>query len=152
MPCSRGYLNDSLKAGTRACIKRQFSQSLLIVEMRIHYHDEKQEYYFKEGCYILEMWNDPDDADVSIARARVEPGKETRRHRLMGIAERHLILSGRGEARVGNNPPVLVAPGSVVVIPPGVDQSIHNTGSEDLVFLAICTPRFQPSAYSDTES
>jgi mannose-6-phosphate isomerase-like protein (cupin superfamily) len=121
------------------------------MEMRIHHPDEKQEYYFMEGCYILEMWNDPDDADSSIARARVEPGKQTRRHRLLGIAERYLILRGRGEARVGNNPPISVTPGSVVVIPPGVDQSIHNTSSEDLVFLAICTPRFLPSAYLDTE-
>ena len=121
------------------------------MQTRIYHADEKQEYYFKEGCYILEMWNDPDDADASIARARVEPGKQTRRHRLLGIAERYLILRGRGEARVGNNPPVSVTPGSVVVIPPGVDQSIHNTGSEDLVFLAICTPRVLPSAYLDTE-
>lgn len=36
------------------------------------------EFYFKEGCFIIEMLNDPVDADVSIAHARVEAGKQTR--------------------------------------------------------------------------
>ena len=34
-----------------------------------------QEYYFKEGCFINELSNAPEDPEVSIARARVEPGQ-----------------------------------------------------------------------------
>jgi oxalate decarboxylase/phosphoglucose isomerase-like protein (cupin superfamily) len=45
-----------------------------------------------------------------------------------------------------------VEAGSVVVIPEGCEQSITNTGKDDLVFLALCTPRFVVGASEDLES
>jgi mannose-6-phosphate isomerase-like protein (cupin superfamily) len=45
-----------------------------------------------------------------------------------------------------------IGPGAVVVIPPLCRQRITNIGGEDLVFLAICSPRFQPDAYEDVDS
>jgi oxalate decarboxylase/phosphoglucose isomerase-like protein (cupin superfamily) len=39
-----------------------------------------------------------------------------------------------------------------VYIPPGCPQRIANIGAADLVFLAICTPRFVRDAYEDLES
>ena len=92
-----------------------------------------------------------DDAQASIARARVEPGTTTRLHRLLGITERYLILAGRGRAEIGDLAPVEVGAGDVVVIPPGVAQRIANTGDEDLLFAAICTPRFLPECYQDLD-
>jgi 23S rRNA-/tRNA-specific pseudouridylate synthase len=41
--------------------------------------------------------------------------------------------------------------GDVVRIPPMCRQRITNVGTTDLVFLAICTPRFMPQAYEDIE-
>lgn len=105
------------------------------------------EYWFEEGCYILELRNTPDDPAVSIARARVPPGVTTRRHRLKGIVERYVILSGSGRVEVGDQAPLQVAPGDVVSIPAMHNQRIANTGESDLVFLAICTPRFTKEAY-----
>ena len=35
------------------------------------------EFYTAEKCYITELANSADDTDVSIARARVEPGVTT---------------------------------------------------------------------------
>jgi hypothetical protein len=32
------------------------------------------EFYTSEKCFIIELSNSPDDPEVSIARARVEPG------------------------------------------------------------------------------
>ena len=50
----------------------------------ILYHtDESAEYFFKEGCHILEWLNTPEDPAVSVARARVDPGIRTRRHFLV---------------------------------------------------------------------
>ena len=46
-------------------------------------------------------------------------------------------------------PPQEVQAGDVVLIPPSVRQRIANTGAGDLVFLAICTPRFRPENYED---
>jgi len=37
------------------------------------------------------------------------------------------------------------------MIPPSVRQRITNVGDSDLVFLAICTPRFRPEAYEEVE-
>lgn len=109
--------------------------------------DESQEYFFREGCHILELHNDVDDPDSSIARARVAPGVTTAAHRLQGTTERYLILEGQGRVEVGDLPPDDVRPGSVICIPPHTSQRITNTGSGDLIFLAICTPRFETRAY-----
>jgi glycosyltransferase involved in cell wall biosynthesis len=111
----------------------------------------KAEYYFREGCHITEWWNDPQDSEVSIARARVEPGMTTRWHRLQGVLERYVVLSGRGRVEVGELAPETVVAGDVVVILPGVRQRIANIGDDDLVFLAVCTPRFVADAYEDLE-
>ena len=50
------------------------------------------EYYFKEGCWIKELWNSDVDDDVSIAHVRLSVGQTTRLHKLNGISERYVIL------------------------------------------------------------
>ncbi|MBI5042105.1 MAG: cupin domain-containing protein [Gammaproteobacteria bacterium] len=121
--------------------------------MNIHivHPDPGQEYAFVEGCGILESWNDPDDPQASIAQARVAPGNITRWHALSGVTERYLILRGSGRVEIGDAVPEAVNAGDVVVIPAGVRQRIANTGAEDLLFYAICTPRFTPACYAALE-
>lgn len=118
--------------------------------MKIHivHPDSLLEYAFIEGCSILESWNNSDDPQASIARARVAPGVTTRWHALHGITERYLIMSGMGEVEVGTDAPQTVQVGDVVIIPAGVRQRIRNSGTEDLLFYAICTPRFTPECYA----
>lgn len=123
--------------------------------MQIHIvHPEPAlEYAFIEGCGILESWNNPDDPHASIARARVAPGVTTRWHALIDITERYLIMSGTGQVEVGsavatNHRVEVVQAGAVVVIPAGVQQRITNTGTDDLLFYAICTPRFTQACYA----
>lgn len=117
----------------------------------IVHNDSTTEYYFEEGCHITEWWNSPADVQASVARARVVPGMTTRRHRLLGVTERYVILEGEGLVEVGDRRPEAVTRGAVVVIPPETAQRITNTGAEDLVFLAICTPRFTPDIYQDID-
>ncbi len=108
------------------------------------------EYFFQEGCFILEMLNDPGlDAQLSVARARVSVGETTRWHRLLHTTERYLLLKGRGRVWLGAEEPQDVGPGDVVLIAPGVHQRIANTGQEELVFLAVCTPPFREENYRD---
>ena len=109
------------------------------------------EFYMAEGCYITELWNTAQDPGVSIARARVEPGVTTRWHRLIAVTERYCILSGRGSVEVGESLPRVMAAGDTVLIAPMQRQRITNVGAEDLIFLAICTPRFSNEAYEDLE-
>ena len=44
-----------------------------------------------------------------------------------------------------------VSAGDVVLIPPSCRQRITNAGPGDLIFLAICTPRFRPEVYEDID-
>ena len=113
--------------------------------------DASAEYYTDERCDILELSNSADDPDASIARARVAPGVTTRWHRLKGTTERYVILEGRGRVEVGELGAHDVSPGDVVLIPAMCRQRIANTGKADLVFLAICTPRFRTADYEDLE-
>ena len=118
-----------------------------IVKSNIKKFDLADEYFFDEGCYITEVSNSDDDQQLSIARARVAPGVTTRWHSLAGITERYVIVEGNGEAEVGEMSPQLVTAGDVVIIPPGERQRITNIGDSDLIFLAVCTPRFEVSKY-----
>ena len=79
--------------------------------------------------------------------ARVGPGAATCWHYLHGTAERYVILEGEAEVEIGRQPPTLVRPGDVVRIPPDCAQRISNIGGADLVFLAICSPRFERRNY-----
>ena len=115
----------------------------------IRRHRPKDEYMTGEHCYIIEVSNSPDDPELSIARARVKPGVTTRWHRLNETIERYVILQGRGRVEIGQIPPTEVAVGDVVLIPQMCPQRITNIGETDLVFLAICTPRFVDEAYED---
>ena len=115
----------------------------------IHRLDLSKEYFFEEGCHIIEVVNSPADEDVSIARARVEPEQQTRWHYLEHTTERYVILEGRGLVEVGSEAPTAVGQGDVVIIPPNTRQRIKNTGAGDLIFLAICSPRFRPENYHD---
>ncbi len=113
--------------------------------------DPDREFLIPEGCHIMELLNSPHDPDASLARARVPSGVTTRWHRLSGIVERYVILEGAGVVEVGDLPATAVGPGDVVWIPPMCRQRIHNPGPADLVFLAVCTPRYTDGAYEDME-
>jgi mannose-6-phosphate isomerase-like protein (cupin superfamily) len=121
------------------------------MERSVHRVDPATEFFTPERCWILESWNVSDDPIVSIARARVEAGVRTQLHRLRGVDERYLIVEGEGEVQVGDLPACFVGPGDIVVIPRGVSQRIKSTGSDDLLFYCICTPRFSPDVYESLE-
>ena len=105
------------------------------------------EFFIDEGCYITELSNGEHDPEISIARARVSSGVTTQWHRLKNTVERYCILEGEGVVEVGELPAQTVKPHDVVIIPPLCRQRITNTGEDDLVFLAICSPRFQQHNY-----
>lgn len=111
-----------------------------------HKEVEKQ-----ERCRILEVANDSGDEMVSIARARVEPGVTTARHRLKNVAERYIIVAGVGRVDLSGVEPTKVGPGDVIRIPPDTSQRITNIGSTDLVFYCVCTPPFTPDCYEALE-
>lgn len=114
-------------------------------------YDASLEFLTEERCYILELSNCSHDPAVSIAQARVPPGVTTRWHKLEGVIERYVILSGIGRVEVGEQPASTVNQGDVVLIPAACKQRIQNIGDTDLIFLAICTPRFRFEIYKDID-
>ncbi len=119
---------------------------------QIAHPDPGSEFPIAEGCYILESWNTEGDEACSMARARLPAGETTHWHVLHGVAERYLIISGTGRVEVGDLPATAVTAGDVIFIPAEIRQRIHNTGTDDLVFYAICTPRFRANCYQDLEA
>lgn len=111
---------------------------------------ECPEYYFKERCYVRELFNQPGHEQMSIAQIRVEPGTTTVLHSLNNT-EFYYILSGSGMAEVAGHKYV-VEMGDLLHIAAHQPQRISNTESTDLLFLAICTPRFTPDNYRDLET
>ena len=121
------------------------------MEPKIHRAKESDEFYTEERCHILELCNSASDPGLSIARARVEPGVTTALHSVTDTVERYVILSGDGRVDVQGLTPEDVQANDTVVIPAGAAQRITNTGDTDLIFLAICTPRFEQRRYEHLE-
>jgi mannose-6-phosphate isomerase-like protein (cupin superfamily) len=112
-------------------------------------YDPEKEYFFREGCFINELSNSEADPGLSVARVRVRAGEQTRWHRLEDRTERYVIQQGYGVVEIGDLEPHRISVGDVVLIPAGCRQRIKNSGGNDLVFLALCTPRFVESSYRE---
>jgi mannose-6-phosphate isomerase-like protein (cupin superfamily) len=109
-----------------------------------------KEFWTRERCYITELLNSPDQAEVSIARARVASGVTTELHSL-SVREWYVIESGEGEVSVENESDRRVQYGDVVTISKHHSQKIRNSGATDLIFLCVCVPRFSPDDYTPLE-
>lgn len=107
-----------------------------------------EEYFYKEGCYIEEWSNNENQPAMSIAQVRVEPGQATQLHALKDTTERYVILEGSARVTVGDREWHVTAK-DVVTIDANVAQRIHNLEQADLIFLAICSPRFEIENYID---
>lgn len=108
------------------------------------------EFYTDEGCYITELSNSPEDESCSIALARVKPGITTEIHQLKGTVERYVILEGEGRIDSGTLKGTRLSPKDTIIIPADEPQSITNITDQDLLFLCVCTPRFQTKNYLKT--
>lgn len=109
-----------------------------------------QEFWTDERCYITELHNSDVSPEASLALARVEPGVTTQLHRLDGVCERYIVRKGEGLLEVDGVKQQL-REGDQFVIPAGAAQRIANTGSGDLEFYCLCTPRFHPASYVNLE-
>lgn len=105
------------------------------------------EFYTKEGCFITELLNTKNFTNFSVAQARVAPGVSTAIHQLKETDEVYYILSGKGKMEIGGEVTGIVAEKDLVFIPKNMAQRITNISDKDLVFLCICTPRFEVKNY-----
>ena len=97
-------------------------------------------------CTLRELLHPEHDSlavGYSLAHAVVRPGERTIRHHLEGASEVYYIIQGQGRMHIGEENREVWA-GHALLIPPGAVQFIENTGEEDLVFLAIVEPAWEP--------
>lgn len=76
----------------------------------------------------------------SFGVVEVRPGGGHERHNHPGAEEIIHVLSGEGEQRVDDQPPVRIGPGACVFIPDSVYHSTLNTSSEPMRLLIIYAP------------
>jgi mannose-6-phosphate isomerase-like protein (cupin superfamily) len=77
----------------------------------------------------------------SLAHGYVDPGNRSLRHRLRS-SEVYYFLAGQGTFTIGEQS-VKVSRGDVVYVPPGVDQSLMNTGTQAIEFLCLVDPAWK---------
>jgi mannose-6-phosphate isomerase-like protein (cupin superfamily) len=117
----------------------------------INQYNPDNQFSTTERCDINELFNHTDDAHCSIARALVAPGVCTQLHAVKNTVERYVILEGHGKVTINNSAPEQVSHLDIVTIPSGVSQKIENCGDTALIFLCICTPRFEQKNYLNLE-
>jgi mannose-6-phosphate isomerase-like protein (cupin superfamily) len=106
-------------------------------------------YQTKDGSRIFELMQPAvhGNAAQSLARAEVDPGRETLLHRHRITEELYHVLAGRGLLTLGDER-FEVGPGDTVCMPPGTPHKIANITQDALVFLCCCTPAYR---HEDTE-
>ena len=112
---------------------------------------DRTPFYTPERCFISEWFNTADSPAASLAQCRVEPGITTQLHALT-VTERYIVTDGQGLMELDRGAPFEIKPGDTVTIPADCPQRVRNTGTQDLIFLCLCTPRFEPDQYINLEN
>ena len=82
----------------------------------------------------------------SLAEATVPVGAQTQAHFHRVSEELYVFTHGMGRIRVGDEERD-IKQGDTVVLPPGAEHKLWNTGDEPLRLLCCCAP-----AYSDEDT
>lgn len=111
--------------------------------MRVIRYTECEPFITKDGSEIRELagpaWTDA--RAQSLAEATVPPGTSTIAHYHRVTEELYLFTAGTGRMRLGTDT-ADVAAGDCVVIPPGVEHQLTNTGDVPLKLLCCCAPAY----------
>ena len=89
--------------------------------------------------------------EQSLAEATVPVGGATAAHYHRTIEELYYIVAGTGTMRLGEEERG-VKGGDCIVIPPGAEHKLTNTGVDPLVLLCCCAPPYSDEDTVLTES
>lgn len=79
----------------------------------------------------------------SLAQVTLTPGKSSAPHFHKESEESYLILSGTASLKI-DHVKFKLMPGEAILIEAGEVHQIANTSDENLTFLAVCVPAWQP--------
>jgi mannose-6-phosphate isomerase-like protein (cupin superfamily) len=104
---------------------------------------EAEPFVTKDGSTIREVAGRVSlpAANQSLAEATVPPGGATEAHFHRVTEELYYFTDGEGRLRVGDEERA-VRPGDCVVIPPGAEHKLWNTGNVPLRLLCCCAPAY----------
>ncbi len=93
---------------------------------------------------ILNPKKEKSKLHFSLAWAMVKPREKTLLHKLSST-EVYFIIRGVGKMNI-NNEEKLIKANDTVYIPPDAVQSVENIGEDNLEFLCIVDPAWEPTA------
>jgi mannose-6-phosphate isomerase-like protein (cupin superfamily) len=104
---------------------------------------EAEPFVTKDGSTIREVAGRVSlpAANQSLAEATVPPGGATEAHFHRVTEELYFFTGGEGRLLVGGEERD-VRPGDCVVIPPGAEHKLWNTGNVPLRLLCCCAPAY----------
>lgn len=76
---------------------------------------------------------------------RIDPGGLAERHRHLEEAQVMYVLAGRARVTLGDGPPHVCGPETIIRIPPGVDHEVESLGPEPLTLIIVYSPPLRRS-------
>ncbi len=113
--------------------------------MRVYNAQSVKGHTSKHGEIVFELFGSAAEHSEahSLAQIVIPPGKASRKHYHPDAEESYYILSGTAQMELDGKHATLNPGDSVVILPDQVHE-ISNTGTDDLVLLAICVPPWTP--------
>lgn len=75
---------------------------------------------------------------------RLEPGGSAEAHAHADHHQVIYVIAGEAKVRLGDDPPVVSGPGTVIRIPPGLVHEVHAIGDETLELIVLYSPPLPP--------
>lgn len=92
---------------------------------------------------LIGLYSEPRNPRHGVAQITLPPGKGAATHYHPEAEESYYILSGEAQMMLGEDQSKVTA-GDAILIPTGVPHKIWNETGQDVVFLAICLPSWDP--------
>ena len=90
-------------------------------------------------CFSRDLVTSTENEEMSAHHLRIEPGGEFTSHSHARETEIHFVISGRGQALIGDQWTEVV-PGDVALALPGIDHALRNPNPEPLFILCVFSP------------
>jgi mannose-6-phosphate isomerase-like protein (cupin superfamily) len=99
----------------------------------------------RHGEIVYELvGSDTPDARHSVAYVVIPPGKASLLHYHPEAEESYYVLKGRARIILGEEQETIIE-GESVLIPSRKPHKIINAGAENLEFIAVCVPAWEPA-------
>ena len=82
----------------------------------------------------------PQTIGFRSGRVVLQPGESVGVHNTEIYEEVVIVLDGKGEAISKDNPPLQIAAGCLLYVPPHTEHNIKNTGTSPLKYIYIVAP------------